>query len=242
MAHRLGEAVERLEWLTRAYYLLPLHNTEPELAGVRKRMAELDQEVSEYGELGRGLGHYALGRGHLALHDWERAYTHLKQAEALGIREGGLYFALGRALGEKFNLALENARRSGNKTFVKKRQQELEAELLFPARSYLARSRQRSFSASSSSFSASFLEALIDSYNQDLDSAWRNASLALQAGQRAELLGDIPLAIGSSKNAKSESAIGRRNGDHVPNSFCCPDDRNVKDENCPQRVIISTGL
>ena len=45
---------------------------------------------------GRRIGAYALGRGHLALHEWDLAYSRLRQAEQLGYRDVELDYALGR--------------------------------------------------------------------------------------------------------------------------------------------------
>ena len=52
-----------------------------------------------------------LGRGHLALHEWDLAHTQLKRAQDLGYRDAGLDYALGRVLGEKYSRALDEARK-----------------------------------------------------------------------------------------------------------------------------------
>lgn len=178
----------------RTDYLLPLHNTEEEKALVREQMAQLehDPELRTAGAHGFRLLQYALGRGYLSLHEGEPAQQHLQAAERLGLADLELDYALGHVLGERYSIALEQARRSGDKTYLEKRKKELEQEFLLPARQYLSRSRALKTMA------PSYVEALIDSYHQRYDSALLNAQFA-QKQQRnlyeaTKLEGDVYMA------------------------------------------------
>jgi serine/threonine-protein kinase len=94
--------------------------------------------------LGDALIHEALGRGHLALHEWREAADDLA-ATAAAPQTPELHSARGRALGElyrrAFEDALDDARRSGDQARLVRRQQELAAQLLAPARAELEQSR-----------------------------------------------------------------------------------------------------
>ncbi|HNN96905.1 MAG TPA: protein kinase [Pseudomonadota bacterium] len=203
LAQTLGQSVERLEWLVRATYTLPLHNVEPELAEVRAKLGVLEAGLASYGELGQPLAHYALGRGLLALHEWERAHRHLKQAEALGMSDPELDYALGRALGEMFNQGLADARRSGERSYVEKQRRQLEQNLLVPARAYLQRSRGKTTASSS------FVEAQLDRYSGHLDAALLHASFALRQTpwlyEAAKLQGDI--LLGQALDARDDAQL-----------------------------------
>jgi tetratricopeptide (TPR) repeat protein len=172
LAQTLGQSVKDLEWLVRTAYLLPLHDTAYEKGIVRGRMATITADLARAGASGARLGAYVLGRGHLALHEWDRAHEQLARAEGLGYRDAGLDYALGRVLGEKYSRALDEARKSGDKSFVEKRKKELETEFLIPARTYLQKSRGHDTE------SPSYVEALLDFYNEHYDAALINAHMA----------------------------------------------------------------
>lgn len=193
VAQKLGQSVKDLEWMVRTAHLLPLHDTRRETGMVRQRMAEITAELRRRGLAGaERLGAYVLGRGHLALHEWDLAYQHLKRSQQLGYRDPELDYALGRVLGELYSRGIEEARKSGDKSFFEKRRRELEQEFLVPARVYLANSRQLKTLASS------YVEALIDFYNQHYDAALLNAHLAQQQipwlYEAAKLQGDVHMA------------------------------------------------
>ncbi|MCC6556208.1 MAG: protein kinase [Polyangiaceae bacterium] len=169
LAERLGQAVKELEWLVRSAYLVPLHDTGPEKAAVRARMAQIEAEMRSFGDIARGLDHYALGRGHLALEEWDRARVHLDRAEAHGVREPELDYALGRVLGELYSRALDDARRSGDRSYFEERRQEIEREYLQPALAHLERCRGLE------GVPASYLEGLIHFYHRRYDEALQSA-------------------------------------------------------------------
>ncbi|HLL85034.1 MAG TPA: hypothetical protein VK420_20355, partial [Longimicrobium sp.] len=192
IAQKLGTAVKDLEWLVRSAHLVPLHDTGPEKAVVRARMADIESEMRSYGDLAAGFDHYALGRGHLALQEWDKAHEHLARAEAEGVRSPELDYALGRVLGELYRRALEDARRSGDKSYFARRKAELEQEYLAPALVHLEKCRGLP------TVSASYLDGLIDFYHQRHDAALASARSARKGTpwlyEAARLEGDVFMA------------------------------------------------
>ena len=172
LARWLGQSIKDLEWVARTGYLLPLHDTAYEQRLVRERMAEIGAELPKSSAAGRRVGAYALGRGHLALHEWERAREELTRAEQLGYKDPELDYALGRTLGELYSQALADARKSGDKSFFDKRKQELDGELLRPTLAHLTRSRLLK------SVSARYVEGLLAYYQQQCDAALASAEEA----------------------------------------------------------------
>ena len=182
-----------IEWLVRTAYALPLHNVEREQQMVRKRMAQVESRLRSYGELAAGLGHYALGRGYLSLHEHKSARHHLEEAMRLGERGPELYAAIGRVLGELYHEALLEARRSGEKTWVEQRQKELQRELLNPATAALQKALARRSELNLDS--PDFIEGLLAFYAGRFVEADQKAQAALTQtpwlSEAAKLRGEV---------------------------------------------------
>jgi len=112
-AQRFAQAAERIEALARYLKLSPPHDLGPELRDLEGRVALLDAEVRAEGSSAEAPGQYALGRARLALGQPERAQEHLERARALGFDTPELRSALGRALLELHQKALDEAWRIG---------------------------------------------------------------------------------------------------------------------------------
>ena len=194
LAQRLGETIGQLEVLARLAYAMPLHDTRYELSLVRTRMREIESELRKYGELGTPLAHYALGRGHLALHEWPPALAELSKARDAGLSTPELGYALGRVLGALYSDGLAAARKSGDRGFFYRRKQELTQTYLEPALQHLENSRHLD------SVSTSYVEGLIDYYEQHYDAALLHAQMAQRqtpwAYEALKLAGDVYLTRG----------------------------------------------
>jgi predicted Ser/Thr protein kinase len=175
LAERLGREATEIEGHLREAYQWPLHNTRSDRDRMRARMATIAAIHPDLGDLGDAAVHDALGRGHLALHEWREAADELGRAEAAGRQTPELHAARGRALGELYHHALEEARRPGAKEDTQawlarrqqelaRRQQELEQQYLMPALGELAQSR-------TSGEDGELLEALIALYRRDFTAA-----------------------------------------------------------------------
>src|SRR5262249_37816035 len=152
-----------IEWLLRSAEQLPLHDTTPERSLTRERMREIAATPHDLGALGEAAIHGALGRGHLALHEWTEAAAELTRAAQAGLDTPSLRAARGRALGELYHRAVEDARRSGDKAWLQARLQELRQQYLVPALAELDQSR----AAGNSGESPAALEALLALYGTD---------------------------------------------------------------------------
>ncbi|MBL8634432.1 MAG: protein kinase [Myxococcales bacterium] len=201
LQRQIAQDSKDLEWMVRTAYALPLHNVEREQSLLQKRMQQVEQKLRSYGDLAAGLGHYALGRGHLSLHEYKAARTHLEQAQRLGEQGPELQAALGRVLGELYHEALLEARRSGEKSWVAQRQKELEKQLLQPAARLLQQALSRRDSLSLDS--PEYIEGLLDFYAGRLVQADQKAQRALEQtpwlAEAAKLRGEIAHEQGLSK-------------------------------------------
>ena len=164
LAQRLGRDAKDIELLLHTTYQLPLHDTRQERDLVRARMKAIAATTHDLGPLGDAVIHDAVGRGHLALHEWAAALDELELAAKAGLDTPELHAARGRALGELYHRAYEEARRSGDKTWLAGRERELEQQYLAPALAELERAR-------GAGEASALLDVLVPLYRHDYATA-----------------------------------------------------------------------
>ena len=206
LAQRLGQEIKDMEWLLRSARQLPLHDLSREKGIIRRRMAQLQAELQSYGELSRGLAYYALGRGHLALHEYPQALAQLEHAIEQGNQSADVHYALGLVLGKHFEQAMYEARLSGGGDWAQKQLKQIEPKYLHPAIASLKRSRGMRLDA------PRYLEGLISYYQRDYQAALKHAEAALQDApwlyEALKLSGDIHLeqALQARDNGRYEDS------------------------------------
>jgi hypothetical protein len=168
LAGQLGQDAKEIEMSLQLAYQRPLHDTRPDRQRIRERMKTIAATRHDLGALGDAVVHEALGRGHLALHEWRQAADELGRAEAAGQQTPELHAARGRALGELYRRALEQARLTEDKASFPHQQRELARQYLTPALAALEQSRP-------SGDDAELLDALIALYRGDFADAEQRA-------------------------------------------------------------------
>jgi serine/threonine-protein kinase len=102
LARRFTDQVGRIEAQARYAALAPIHDLGPDRAHIRAEMQALAAEIEDEGSAAEAPGHYALGRGYLALGDdahaevelrqaWQQGFLDPRAAYALALTEGHLY-------------------------------------------------------------------------------------------------------------------------------------------------------
>ncbi|MBL9005484.1 MAG: serine/threonine protein kinase [Myxococcales bacterium] len=194
LAQRLGQEIKDMEWMLRSARQLPLHNLDREKKIMRQRIEQLQLDLTGYGELARGLAHYALGRAHTALHEYPAALEQLRLSIAVGNERPEVLYSLGYVLGKHYEQAMADARLAGGGDFAKKQLKQIEPTYLLPAIDALQRSRAVKLDA------AAYLDGLIAYYQGDYESAIRRANEALLAApwlyEAHKLIGDVQLQRG----------------------------------------------
>ena len=168
LAERLGSDAKDIEQSLRMAYLLPLHDAGPDRERIRALMQRIAGTRHDLGARGDAIVHNALGRGHLALHEWREAADELALGEAAGPQPPELHAARGRALGELYHRELEAARWSGDNAWLERRKQQLAQRYLAPALAELGQS-------AASGDDAELLAALVALYRGDFAGAERVA-------------------------------------------------------------------
>jgi len=141
LARRFTEKVERIEALARYSSLSRLHDIRPDRAGLRRQMAELEEEMRQAGDAAAGPGSYALGRGFLALEDAPRARERLEAAWRLGYREPRVAWALALVLSQLYRRQLLEIPSVQDAARRQARREALEREYREPVLAYLRRSQ-----------------------------------------------------------------------------------------------------
>jgi serine/threonine-protein kinase len=195
VARELGEDVKEMELFLRAAYELPLHDVEREKDVVRARLGGIEARMAAIGRAGEGPGHYALGRGHLALQEPEEARAHLEKASAAGYASPELDYALGLALGDLHEQAIEEAKRIDNPERQKARLDAIKKEYEEPALRHLRASLGARLDA------PAYVEGLIALHEGKPEEALAKAQEASAARpwlyEAKKLEGDARFAVGN---------------------------------------------
>jgi serine/threonine-protein kinase len=217
LSQQLGKDVKEMELLLRWAYGLPLHDVNREKARIRDRMKEIEQRIERMGELGAGPGHYALGRGHLALREPEKAREHL--IKALGAGYGGpeVEGALGLTLGDLYKKELDETHRIGDKATRDGRRSIIEKELLEPALLHLKNGEGEELD------SKAYVEGLIafykKSYGEALEKARLSEERALSTYEAKKLRGDVYSALGTEKKEQGQPELALADYDRAAESY-----------------------
>ena len=102
LAQRIGEEATRIEGSLHEAYLRPLHDVRPDRQRAREQLRRVEAVLHDPSDPGGSYAHAALGRGHLALHEWNKAVDDLQAAQRAGLDTPDLHAALGRAFGELY--------------------------------------------------------------------------------------------------------------------------------------------
>jgi len=179
-----------------------------EKALTRARMQRIESTLPRLRIGGQALGHYALGRGHLVLHEYAPAEAQLQKAWELGMRAPELHYALGLALGERYRSALLDAQRQTAPSALDRRKQELRAQFLLPALTHLRESSGVRLEA------PAYVEGLIAFYNEQPALALQKAEEALRQApwlpEPKKLMADVHYAKGFALRHEGKYAESRK--------------------------------
>ncbi|HRI66167.1 MAG TPA: protein kinase [Polyangium sp.] len=194
LARELGEDIKYVELFLRSAYGMPVHDIEREQRVVRIRLVNIARRMVEVGRIGQGPGHYALGRGHLALHDYEEAQNQLEASLASGYEKPEVHYALGLALGERYQAALDDARRIGDSSAREAAIRNAESRFREPALQHLRTSGGTEVE------SQTYIEGLVAFYEKRYDDAAQKSITAMQEApwfyEAKKLEGDARFAAG----------------------------------------------
>ena len=189
-AQHFGQQAERMEAQIRYSHLLPIHDLSGERRAAEAAMAGIEREIRIAGRVAAGPGHYAQGRGYLALGEPELAKPCLERAWSEGFRAPELSYAYGQVTGLLYQRELELAQRL--------EQPELRAARIAEIRKHLRGPALWHLHAGASVDSPLYPEALIAFYDGRLDEALTKAQQAFQARpwfyEARKLEGDILFA------------------------------------------------
>lgn len=219
IAQRFVDEVKEVETASRLGAMMPAHDRRDDRERLRERVDNLVARLESLDSLALGPGHYAAGRGLLALGDQRAAREHLEAAEAAGYRTAAVSTSIGLILGREYEQALADARQIDEESLRQAELTEIERTYRDPA---LRRLREGSSSGVETPL---YVEGLIAFYEERFDdaldlarraqatTAWLFEASRLEGdvltemGARAALQGDLDDA--SSRLASAGDAYGR---------------------------------
>ncbi|HQF88365.1 MAG TPA: protein kinase [Acidobacteriota bacterium] len=147
-AAEFGQEVSAIEQTLRVAYFAPAHDVTAEEREARAALVRLERQADAMADAAAGPGHYALGRGFLALRDWAAARRHLERAWTAGYRGGEVAGALGQALGALYLEEMDRVRRIRGKELREAQEAAIGRALREPALGYLTRAQGSAAGAS----------------------------------------------------------------------------------------------
>ena len=210
LARRFTEQVKEMEALARYSHMAPLHDIRPDRERLRQRMDRIREEMKRRGVGAVAAGHYALGRGFLALEKPDEAYRNLLRAWDAGYREPEVAAALARTLSALYRNGLATAELLSDWESRQRRLDQLDRRYGEPTRVFLS---QSSGGGAPAAAAQPFLAALVPFHNGRFEQALE--ILASSAGRRSwsyeldALEGDIRRSRAIQRHAESDRAGAR---------------------------------
>ncbi len=202
IAQQFGQEVAEIEGFLRYTSSLPLHDIRKEKLLVQQKMQKIQNQMEILGRPALAPGNYALGRGYLALHQHDRARTHLEAAWKNDYQTPQIAYALGRVLGALYQEELEKLELLSSPEAKEARRQEIEKQFRDPAVAFLKASKN------SASISSDYLDALMAFYANRYEDAVKISARAMDSApwsyEARKLQGDIHVFQGAQKQRSGD--------------------------------------
>ena len=174
IARQFSQSVEAMDWIMRVASMSPLHDIRKEKDQVKKQMQEIQSMMNRSGVAAIGPGNFALGRGYLALQNYDQARVHLEKAWNAGYQSKEVANALGITLGALYKDQISEVNRIKDKETRKKKLLAIEKDYRDPAVRYLKQS------SGLEARSPEYGEALLAYYEKNWDAALRLSRISTE--------------------------------------------------------------
>jgi serine/threonine-protein kinase len=203
----MSQQANAIGTIARDAALLPLHDLGRETQQIRDRMREIERRMIAVGEPARGPGHYALGRGYVALERWSDAVRELEAARAAGEHRRELSYSLGLAYGRLYQQALATLAKTGDAAADSAQRDAIARAHREPALRHLTEA-SASTSSSDGDASTEYAQGLIALYEERfadaLGLATRAAARAPSQFETHALAGDVHLTAAAVREWKGD--------------------------------------
>jgi serine/threonine-protein kinase len=237
IARDFGQEVERIEAAVRYQNLLPRHDVRDGRAKVRERMRAIESRIDTLGALAEGPGGWALGRAHLAFHEYAAARAAFERAWNTGYHESTVAAGLGRAYGELYRTELAATALIAGKKARQARRAEIERDLRDLALHWLELGRQ-------ADDDTGMTDALAAFYRNENDNAVARARIALQRTpwlyEAAQLEGSIRFSEGLASYERGDNDAARAKWEQAGEAIMrarsiAGSDPSLYDDECQRR-------
>lgn len=202
LAQQFGEEITKIESIIRYGHMTPLHDITNEKNMMRARMDTIKEKMNRLGNIATEPGNYALGRGYLALGEYETAHQYLKKARLAGYSTPDREYAWGLTLAALYQQELEKAEHISDEQQRNLRIQQIEHEYRDLALAALKTSNDLKMDL------PEYIEGLIafceKRYEQALQKAEQAAAQNPLHYEAKKLIGDSYLMMGNNKQSKGD--------------------------------------
>jgi len=218
IANQFGQEVKELEIFVQRAYLLPLHNVSYVRKTVDAKMNWIRTNMKKLGSLTEGPGHYALGRGYLAIHEYKPALQELDLAwNHSGYKEPEVADAFGLTLAELYREKMEEAERIQNKEMREGKKKELDKQFRLPAMKYIEQGRRSGIAESE--YSILLLAYLAQNFNEVIGKSGSITGTAPWLYEAEELKGDAYRAMANRARGEGKSEEAMKLYEQAENSY-----------------------
>ena len=172
LANEFEQEIQFMEQTTRHAYTAPVHSVLREESIVEQRLAAIERRIEESGSVAEGPGHFALGRGYMALYRYPEARTHLEQAYK-NYRIPRAAYALGVTLALLYQKELERADRIPGQKDREEKKRSIDKEFKEPALRLIAEGK-------SAVEAPEYVEGLIAFMEKRYNEALQKTAIAFQ--------------------------------------------------------------
>lgn len=203
LANEFAQEVRFIEDTLRYVYTSPLHDVRKEEAIATNRLQQLETRVKKMGSIAYGPGNYALGRGYLALHQYNEAKNHLEEAwSKYPYQVPQVAYALGLSMAMIYQRELEEIERIASKEQRETRKKEIEKDYRNPALHYIQEGR-------AATEAAEYVESMIAFLEKRYEDALKKAEAAFQQRpwlyEIKKLEGDIYAAMATERRDRGDN-------------------------------------
>ncbi len=169
LLQEFAQQTQEIDGIMRYAALLPIHNVTPEIQMVRERVKEIEKQMNRIGGFALGPGNYSLGRGSLALHEYDKSRHYLELSwNRYNYKEPHVASALGLTLAKLYQREFSKASHIRNAADREIRLKTIEKEYREPALNYIKIGKSN---IGSPQYIASLIAFLEKKYDSSLTSA-----------------------------------------------------------------------
>ncbi|MCI0603613.1 protein kinase, partial [bacterium] len=243
-ATEFGQELKYLEQTLRHMYTSPLHDVRKEEAIAELRLKIIQERMKNDAEAALGPGHFAIGRGYLAMRRYAEAETNLQKAwNVYDYNVAEVAYSLGLAKAMLYRQELQSLERISNAEQREARKKEIDKSLRDPALRWLRQGEEAA--GESGEYGEAVVAYLEKKYQEAQQKAFESLRKFPWLYEARKLIGDSYVAVGNlrrdeGKNDEAMTNYKKAQAAYAEASSKANSDAEVYLQNCGLQVEIMT--